>query len=142
MLKKHRLPGDALVFEISEADASTHLKHAKAFITAIHALRCRAALDHFGGSPNSFQLLKHLPVDFLKISGSFVHNLANAPDNQAMIKSIVEMARSMNKECIAEFVEDAHSLAVLFQHGVHYIQGYFLQEPSEQMDYDFSSEAL
>jgi EAL domain-containing protein (putative c-di-GMP-specific phosphodiesterase class I) len=97
-------------------------------------------LEHFGASPNSFQLLKHLPVDFLKIDGSFIHNLASDTDNQAMVKSILDTAKSTNKQCIAEYVEDAHSLAVLWQSGIHFIQGNFLQEPSEELDYDFSSE--
>jgi len=56
------------------------------------------------------------------------------------VKSIVEMAQAMNKQCIAEFVQDAHSLAVLWQSGVHYIQGYFLQEPDTSLSYDFSDE--
>jgi EAL domain-containing protein (putative c-di-GMP-specific phosphodiesterase class I) len=63
-------------------------------------------------------------------------------DNQAVVKSVVEMARSMNKLCIAEFVEDASSLTVLFQYGVHYIQGYFLAEPTEGLTYDFSEGSL
>ena len=139
-MKAARLPGDALVFEISEDHAGQQLKHAKRFVKTLQKLRCRIALEHFGASPNSFQLLKHLPVDFLKIDGSFIHNLASDTDNQAMVKSILDTAKSMNKQCIAEYVEDAHSLAVLWQSGIHFIQGHFLQEPSAELDYDFSSE--
>jgi diguanylate cyclase (GGDEF)-like protein/PAS domain S-box-containing protein len=135
-----RLPGDALTFEIAEKHASQHLKQARALIAPLHKLDCRIALEHFGAGPNSFQLLKHLPVDFLKIDGSFIHNLASDNDNQAMVRSILEAAKSMNKKCIAEYVQDAHSLAVLWQSGIHFIQGNFLQEPSAALDYDFSSE--
>jgi EAL domain-containing protein (putative c-di-GMP-specific phosphodiesterase class I) len=134
------LPGSALTFEIAEKHASQHLKHARALIAPLHELDCRIALEHFGAGPNSFQLLKHLPVDFLKIDGSFIHNLASDNDNQAMVRSILETAKSMNKKCIAEYVQDAHSLAVLWQSGIHFIQGNFLQEPSEALEYDFSSE--
>lgn len=134
------LPGDAIAFEIAEQGASQHLKQAKAFVNTVRELNCRTALEHFGNGPNSFQLLKHLPVDFLKIDGSFIHNLATEQDNQAMVRSILETARSMNKQCIAEFVQDAHSLAVLWQSGIDYIQGNFLQEPSEALNYDFSGE--
>jgi EAL domain-containing protein (putative c-di-GMP-specific phosphodiesterase class I) len=81
-------------------------------------------------------------VDFLKIDGAFSHNLMSDRNNQAMIKSIIEMARSMDKQCIAESVEDAGSLSVLFQYGINYIQGYFLQEPHEDLDYDFSGEMV
>jgi len=139
-MKAARLPGDALVFEIAEKHAGQQLKQAKAFVKTLHLLRCKITLEHFGASPNSFQLLKHLPVDFLKIDGSFIQNLASDPDNQEMVKSILDTARSMNKQCIAEYVQDAHSLAVLWQSGIQFIQGNFLQEPSETLDYDFSSE--
>ena len=139
-IKEARLPGDALTLEIAEKHASQYLKHAKAFVKTLQELHCKTALEHFGAGPNSFQLLKHLPVDYLKIDGSFIHNLASDNDNQAMVKSILDTANSMNKQCIAEYVQDAHSLAVLWQSGIHYIQGNFLQEPSEALDYDFSGE--
>jgi diguanylate cyclase (GGDEF)-like protein/PAS domain S-box-containing protein len=139
-IKEARLPGDALTFEFAEKYASQHLKHAKALTKTLQELRCATALEHFGAGPNSFQLLKHLPVDFLKIDGSFIHNLASDNDNQAMVKSILDTANSMNRKCIAEFVEDAHSLAVLWQSGIHFIQGNFLQEASEALDYDFTGE--
>ncbi|MFP5504748.1 MAG: putative bifunctional diguanylate cyclase/phosphodiesterase, partial [Gammaproteobacteria bacterium] len=141
-LKDARLASDAIVLEIAEDDASQYLKSAKAFVSAIGALHCKTSIEHFGSSPNSFQLLKHLPVDYLKIDGKFIHNLMGDKDNQAMVKSIVDMALSMNKLCIAEFVEDATSLTVLFQHGVHYIQGYFLAEPAEGLTYDFSEGSI
>lgn len=137
-LKAARLSSDAIVLEIAEADACKHLKSAKSFVTAVAALHCKTSLEHFGSSPNSFQLLKHLAVDYLKIDGKFIHNLMRDDSNQVMVKSIIEMARSMNKVCIAEFVEDPTSLTVLFQYGVQYIQGNFLQEPSEGLTYDFS----
>ena len=139
-IKEARLPGDALIFEIAEKTASQQLKYAKAFVKTLQELHCKTALEHFGAGPNSFQLLKHLPVDYLKIDGSFIHNLASDNDNQAMVKSILDTANSMNKQCIAEYVQDAHSLAVLWQSGIHYIQGNFLQEPSEVLEYDFSGE--
>jgi EAL domain-containing protein (putative c-di-GMP-specific phosphodiesterase class I) len=139
-MKVTRLRGDALTFEIAEKDAAQHLKHAKAFVKTLKELHCKTALEHFGAGPNSFQLLKHLPVDYLKIDGSFIHNLASDTDNQAMVKSILDTANSMNRQCIAEYVQDAHSLAVLWQSGIQFIQGNFLQEPSEALDYDFSSE--
>jgi len=139
-MKVTRLPGDALIFEIAEKHAVQHLKHAKIFVKTLQDLHCKTALEHFGAGPNSFQLLKHLPVDFLKIDGSFIHNLASDTDNQAMVRSILATANSMNRQCIAEYVQDAHSLAVLWQSGIQFIQGNFLQEPSEALDYDFSSE--
>jgi diguanylate cyclase (GGDEF)-like protein/PAS domain S-box-containing protein len=135
-----RLEGDSLVFEVSEAAAVTNLKSARQFAKGLQELRCRFSLDHFGNGMNSFQLLKHLPADFLKIDGSFMHNLATDQEQQAMVKSITDMAHSMGKTTIAEFVEDASSLAVLWQCGVNYIQGHFLQAPDEAMEFDFQGE--
>ena len=140
LLRTHSLAANSLVFEIAEQAAQQNLKNAKSFIKAMQQINCPTALEHFGSGPNSFQLLKHLPVNYLKIDASFIHNLASEPDNQAAVRSIVEMAQSMDKQCIAEFVQDAHSLAVLWQSGVHYIQGYFLQEPDTSLSYDFSDD--
>ncbi len=141
-LKQVRLQSDAIVLEIAEKGASEYLKQSKALVKAMAALKCQTCLEHFGGMANSFQLLKHLPVDYLKIDGSFIHNLMANEDNQAMVKSIVELANSMQKQCIAEFVEDPSSLTMLFQFGVDYIQGYFLQEPHDDLDYDFTEESM
>lgn len=138
--KKARLPGDSVVFELSEPAAVTNLKQAKSFHSGLQELRCGLALEHFGSGVNSLQLLKHLPADYLKIDGSFMHNLANSSDNQETVKSITETAHSMGKTTIAEYVEDASSLAVLWQCGVNYIQGHFLQSPGEEMNFDFQGE--
>lgn len=141
LLKQSRLPGQSLVFELSEPNAVTHLKFAKVFAQGLKQLHCGFCLEDFGNGMNSFQLLKHLPVDYLKIDGAFIHNLASNSENQSMIKSIIEMAASLNKPVIAEFVEDANSLSILWQSGIQYIQGHFLQEPNSTMNFDFSGEA-
>jgi len=140
VLKKARLPGNSLVFEISEPDAVKHLKFAKIFAEGLAQLHCDFCIEDFGNGMNSFQLLKHLNVSFLKIDGSFIHNLSSSPENQSMVKSIIDMATSLNKPVIAEFVEDAGSLTLLWQSGVQFIQGHFLQQPDAVMNYDFIGE--
>jgi EAL domain-containing protein (putative c-di-GMP-specific phosphodiesterase class I) len=139
-LRETKLPGDAIIFEFPEQAASQHLNQAKSFIQHMRQCGVRTALEHFGNSPSSFQLLKHLPVDYLKIDGTLIHNLASNNENQESVRNIIETARDMEMKCIAEFVEDPHSLAVLWQNGIDYIQGNFLQEPSELLEYDFTSE--
>jgi multidomain signaling protein FimX len=139
-LQTQRLQGDSLVFEVAEATAVTHLKQVKALSKGLQELHCGFSLEHFGNGMNSFQLLKHLSVDYLKIDGSFMHNLATDQENQTLVKSMTEMAHSMGKTTIAEFVEDANSLAVLWQCGVNFIQGHFLAEPTSTLDYDFAGE--
>lgn len=139
-LKGARLQGDSIVFELSEPAAFTNLKQAKLFHSGLQELRCGLALEHFGSGVNSLQLLKHLPADYLKIDGSFMHNLAGSSQNQETVKSITEAAHAIGKTTIAEYVEDASSLAVLWQCGVNYIQGHFLQSPGEEMNFDFQGE--
>ncbi|OOZ40648.1 hypothetical protein BOW53_06890 [Solemya pervernicosa gill symbiont] len=141
-LQKHRLEGDAITFEVHEEDATHHLKTAKVLFEGLKQLHCSVALEHFGKGAKSFNILKHLPVDMLKIDGSFIHHLGGNRENQAMVKSITDMAKSLEKKTIAEFVEDANSLSVLWTCGVNYIQGYFLQGPEEVLEFDFVNEGV
>lgn len=137
-IKGQRLPGDSIVFELDEASAVMHLTQAKAFISSIKQLNCQVVLDHFGSSLNSIKNLKHLDVNYLKIDGSLISSLAQDEQHQETVQSIIQTAHSMGKLTIAEFVQDANSLALLWQFGVNYIQGHFLQEPSTALDYDFT----
>ena len=139
-LKANMLKGDSLVFEVAESTACEQIKYAKTFSKTLEQLHCKFALEHFGSGMNSFNMLKHLNVDFLKIDGSFIHNLAENRENQAMVKSITEMAHSMGKLTIAEFVQDANSLTLLWKCGVNYIQGHYLSEPTGNLDYNFAGD--
>lgn len=139
-LKEQRLSGDSLIFELDESSAVMYLAQAKAFINGVKQLHCQIVLDHFGSGLNSIKNLKHLDANYLKIDGSLISNLASDDQNQETVQSIIQTAHSMGKLTIAEFVQDANSLALLWQFGVNYIQGHFLQEPSTTLDYDFSSE--
>lgn len=141
-LKRTRVQGDSLVFEVAESEAVTRLKETRQLAKGLKELHCGFTLDHFGSGLNSFHLLKHLPADYLKIDGSFIHNLASSQENQQVVKSIADMAQSMGRLTIAEYVEDANSLAILWQCGVNYIQGHFLQEPDETLSFDFSAETV
>jgi len=139
-LKEQRLSGDSLIFELDESSAVMHLGQAKTFINGVKQLHCQVVLDHFGSGLNSIKNLKHLDANYLKIDGNLISNLASDEQNQETVQSIIQTAHSMGKLTIAEFVQDANSLALLWQFGVNYIQGHFLQEPSTALDYDFSSE--
>ncbi len=140
LIKVARLEGDSLVFELSELSAVTHVQETQAFINGLKELHCRFCLEHFGCSPNSLAQLKHLPseIDYLTIDRSFQISLSTNTENQAAVKSIIETARLLGITTIAEGVEDAGSLAMLWQYGVNYVQGYYLQKPSEALNYDFS----
>lgn len=138
-LKEHRLVTDGVVFEIPERTAINDLKNSIAFVKTMQKLHCKVALEHYGCS-NKVPLLKQLPVDAIKIDGSLVEKLAAHKDKQARVKDIVELARKHGKICIAERVDNASDLAVLWQYGIDYIQGHFAQEPSKELNYEFEGQ--
>lgn len=138
-LKNSRLRGDALVFEMPESKVVTNLKPARTFLKGLEQLHCGFALEQFGSGLNSFQLLKHIPAHYLKVDRSFMAELPKSKDNQDRIRAICEQARSAGKLTIAEFVEDATSMSILFSCGVNFVQGNFLQEPEQIMAYEFGA---
>jgi diguanylate cyclase (GGDEF)-like protein/PAS domain S-box-containing protein len=138
-LKAARMPGDALIFQFSETDATTYLKQAREFTRELKELHCRISISRFGCALNPFNTLKHVEVDYLKLDGSFTKDLSR-PESREALKDVVTQAHSLGKLTIASFVESAAVLSSLWQIGVNYIQGYYLQTPTEQMNYDFNSE--
>ncbi len=137
-LKAARLPSDALAFQLSEQDATTYLKQAKTLTHGLAELHCKVALSQFGCALNPFNTLKHLNVDFVKVDGSFTQDLSTA-DAQEALKTLLGSLHAQAKLTIVPFVESASVLATLWQAGVNYIQGYYLQGPSQSMDYDFAA---
>ena len=140
VIEKSKVNPKKLVFEVHENAINDILRQAKDFVEGLKKLKCSFCLEHFGTGKNSIQVLKHLQADYIKIDGSFMRDLASNQENQAMVKSMTELAQGMKASTIAEFVEDASSLAVLWQCGINYIQGNFLQQPNEIMDYDFEGD--
>ncbi len=131
MLDETGLDPALLTFEITETAAIANLGAAARFIGALKDIGCQFALDDFGSGFCSFTYLKHLPVDKLKIDGSFVQGLAHAPVDQAMVQSMNQVAHALGKLTIAEFVENAQTLELLRQYGVDYAQGNYLGKPLE-----------
>ncbi len=125
----HRVPPRNICLEITETAAVTNLKQAMLFIRSLKAMGCRFALDDFGSGMSSFAHLKHLPVDFLKIDGAFVKDMADDPIDRAMVRSIHEIGHVMGLKTIAEFVENDAILAELKVIGVDFAQGYGIEKP-------------
>jgi EAL domain-containing protein (putative c-di-GMP-specific phosphodiesterase class I) len=126
----HRVPPAMICFEITETSAIADLPSARRFIQALKKLGCRFSLDDFGTGMSSFSYLKQLPVDFIKIDGSFVTEMCNSKVDRAMVEMIVHVARVMGKRTIAEFVESDEILAALREIGVDYAQGYGIGKPA------------
>jgi len=138
LLQAARLHGDSLVFEISEQTAMENIKAAKIFSDGLTQLHCNMALDHAGRESDDLAYLKHLKLKYLKIDGSHINNTASE-ESQRIIQQVAEAGRAHNILTIAEHVQDPACLAVLWQHGVNFIQGFYLQQPETSLDYDFSS---
>jgi diguanylate cyclase (GGDEF)-like protein len=133
-LERNQLPGAAVVFEITEQTAVRYVERVQHAIRGLIALGCRFALDDFGSGFSSFSYLKHLPVHFIKIDGAFIRNLSHDAIDQTMVRSIVEVARALGKQTIAEFVQDRGAFELLRAIGVDFVQGDFLGYPSEQLE--------
>jgi multidomain signaling protein FimX len=140
-LKKYNVPKNSLIFEVKENVAVTSLKYTSEIAKSLQELNCGFALDDFGSGNNPFELLKHIPADYLKLERSFMDELSSSTENQEAVKAITDKAMEMNKLTIAQCVQDATSLSVLWGMGINFIQGNFLQEPSPNLDYDFTSMA-
>ncbi|TCO82346.1 diguanylate cyclase/phosphodiesterase [Plasticicumulans lactativorans] len=118
-----------LIFEITETAAVGDFAQATSMILFIKSLGCRFALDDFGIGFSSFSYLKHFPVDYLKIDGSFIRQLAGSPDDQIIVKALNQIAAGFGKHTVAEYVESADTLALLREFGIDYAQGYYVSEP-------------
>ncbi len=116
-------------FEVTENSVITNLEHARRFIGVLHGMGCKFALDDFGQGLGSFSNLKNLTMDFLKIDGSFMKNLAHDSVNQAMVAAMIKMARTLNFKVVAEQVEDAEVMEAARKMGVDYVQGYITGRP-------------
>ncbi len=122
-------PSHKICFEITETAAISNLNEAKNLIVNLQSAGCLFSLDDFGSGLSSFAYLKNFPVDFLKIDGQFVRDMADDLIDFAMVKSINEIGQVMGKKTIAEYVESKQILACLNQLGVDYAQGYFIGKP-------------
>jgi diguanylate cyclase (GGDEF)-like protein len=120
-----------LVAEITETAAVANLGQAQKFIRTLKALGLRFSLDDFGSGFSSFNHLKNLPVDYLKIDGSFIRDLASSDVDQHLVKAMVSVASGLGKQTIAEFVGDQATMDLLRGYGVDYGQGYFLGRPTD-----------
>jgi len=118
-----------ICFEITETAAINNLDHAIDFIKTLKKHNCKFALDDFGTGVSSFEYLKRLPVDYLKIDGAFIKQLDSNKIDRAMVKAINEVAVIMGMKTIAEFVENEEIYKILNNIGIHYAQGYWVSKP-------------
>jgi EAL domain-containing protein (putative c-di-GMP-specific phosphodiesterase class I) len=127
-LDRSGVPPSRLVVEITETVALP-VDQAVRCVEALRARGCLLALDDFGVGFSSLYYLRKLPVDFLKIDGTFVRTLVEDPQNREIVKALANLARGLGRETIAEWVEDEATLQLARELGVDYAQGYYLGRP-------------
>ena len=123
------VPYHTITFEITETEAVGNMTNALEFINEFRALGCRFALDDFGCGLSSFSYLQNMPIDYLKIDGSFVHDIHLNPINRAMVDAINQIGHVMGIATICEYVETAAVLHVLNELNVDFAQGYHIDRP-------------
>jgi diguanylate cyclase (GGDEF)-like protein len=140
-VRRSAMPSERLCFEITETSAVRDIARAQRFIGEMRGLGCRFALDDFGTGFTSFSYLRMLPVDYLKIDGSFVRELEDSPLAQAVVRSMTDIARVMKMQVVAEHAENSAIVEHLRKLGVDYGQGYGLHRP-EPLERFFGPEGV
>ncbi len=120
----------AVCFEVTEKAVLSNVQHAQRFVEVLHGIGCEFSLDDFGSGLGSFSSLKHLPIDYLKIDGTYTRNLRSDLVNQEMVSAMIKLARTMQFRIVAEQVEHQEDFDWLRDVGVDYIQGYFVDAPT------------
>ena len=128
-IEEFNFPWEKLVLEVTETSAVGNLAQASDFICYCRELGIRVALDDFGTGMASFEYLKHLPLDVVKIDGSFVRDMVDDPVDLAMVSYVHDISKLRGQETIAEFVEEQQHVDELKKIGIDYGQGYFLEKP-------------
>ncbi len=130
-LAHSNLPASSLCFEITESAAVSNLAKAQLFIDRLHELGCTIALDDFGAGLSSFAYLKNFKVDTLKIDGGFVHDITDNRISESMVAAITQVAKVMELDTVAEFVETEEARKLLREIGVDFAQGHIVGKPVE-----------
>lgn len=133
-LKQHDVAPERLILEITETQAVENTSAAVDLIRRLTEFGCRFALDDFGSGFASYQYLKELPVQLVKIDGAFIRNMTDDHADRLFVKALTEVAQGLGKQTVAEFVEDAETLDMLRTLGVDFAQGYHIGRPRATID--------
>ncbi|MDJ0911903.1 MAG: EAL domain-containing protein [Woeseiaceae bacterium] len=123
------VPPESIGFEVTESAAVSNLAAAQQFIDALHERGCRISLDDFGAGLSSFAYLKNFRVDTLKIDGSFIRDICENQISESMVAAITQVAKVMDLETVAEYVQDDATRDLLAEIGVQFVQGHFVGRP-------------
>jgi EAL domain-containing protein (putative c-di-GMP-specific phosphodiesterase class I) len=129
LLKKHRVAPPRVCFEITETVAVRNLSRVARFMEQLRQVGCKTALDDFGVGMSSFAYLKNLPIDIIKIDGSFIRDMLTDPVSHAIVRAVADIGQRLGLEVVAEWVADEETLRVLTAMGVSHAQGFSLHAP-------------
>jgi EAL domain-containing protein (putative c-di-GMP-specific phosphodiesterase class I) len=138
-IKDFEINNNTIVFEITESLALSHLAQTRRLVDSLKQLHCKIAIDHFGTRLRSFKLLDLIEIDYIKVDASLVAQLQTNKAHQIIVKKIIKTSHKNNIQIMATAIQDVNSLPIIWQYGFQFVQGYFLQIPDQQMDYDFSN---
>jgi EAL domain-containing protein (putative c-di-GMP-specific phosphodiesterase class I) len=133
-IKQMPVPSRHLAIEITERSAITNMVGVKSFVETINAMGCQFALDDFGAGFSSFAQLRHLPVKYVKIDGEYINNMNSDDTDRVIVNSINDIAHSIGRRTIAEYVANAEILKSLRNCGIDYAQGFYVAEPMSKDD--------
>ncbi|WP_458735545.1 putative bifunctional diguanylate cyclase/phosphodiesterase [Zobellella taiwanensis] len=133
LVAQYRMVPERVVFEITERDTVKSMALLEKFIRALKDAGFMLAIDDFGSGFSSFHYLKHLPIDFVKIEGEFIANMANDSRDMAFVSSITQLAHQLEVKTVAEYVETAEVLALVRAIGIDYAQGYHVGRPTPEL---------
>ena len=125
-------------FEIKESVLISHFKESKILVSTLQDMKAEIAIDAFGAGDNPAKILKAIPANYVKVCHSLMSGVSDNQENQAAIREIAEALKPVGTKVIAQFIEDADTLSILWSLGINYTQGNFLQPPGEEPNYDFS----
>ncbi len=128
-LSRPGFPANKICFEVTETAAMSNLEMAARFMKKLKETGCKFALDDFGSGTSSYAYLRSLPIDYVKIDGAFVKDIANNTNDYAVVKSINEIGHVMGKQTVAEGVEDEFAFQLLHDIGLDYVQGFGVEKP-------------
>ncbi len=139
-LRDYEAKGPWVTFQCSDSDARSHLQQLRKLSDGLKKIKCKLCIDHFGLTKKPESILNELSLDYIQFDASFLEGLSENQLKQDSLNQLNETIQDKNIKTIASGVEEASSLAILWTIGVNYIRGYFIQEPTEKISYDFPSE--
>jgi EAL domain-containing protein (putative c-di-GMP-specific phosphodiesterase class I) len=140
-LREFEAKGSWLVFQIKDIDARSRVQDLHKLLEGLKKIKCKISIDHFGLAPKPDALLHKLPIDYVQFDQQLVEGLASNQEKQDRLNVLNRLAQKAGSKTIAAGVDETNSLTILWSIGVNYIRGYFIQEPSPNINFDFKMES-